>query len=150
MPTDRQPLLPTHSNSNLNPQKGHMNHSSSSRLSSTRISFPSSSTSALGPRTADDGEDDEETFMGSTSTLSPPSSKTTKPKYRGWSADDTPLLEGGGGGTKKPGVPKLSRECLISEIKCYGSYMLPPLLVFGVLAIGISLGIYGWKRGWFS
>ncbi|WWC68576.1 uncharacterized protein I206_102506 [Kwoniella pini CBS 10737] len=130
MSSDRQPLLPTH-----NTQKPHINHSSSSRLSTTRISFPSSSTSSLGPI------DDDETLAASTSTISP-----NKPKYRGWSENDSPLIEGG----KKPGLPKLSRECLISEIKCYGSYMLPPLLIFGVLAIGISLGIYGWKSGWFK
>lgn len=37
-----------------------------------------------------------------------------------------------------------------SEIKCYGSYILPVLLVFGLLVIGVSLGAVGWKRGWFS
>ena len=36
-----------------------------------------------------------------------------------------------------------------SEFKCYGRYMLPPLLVFGVLVIGTSLIIVGIKRGWF-
>jgi hypothetical protein len=37
-----------------------------------------------------------------------------------------------------------------SEIKCYGSYILPVLFVFGLLVIGVSLGAVGWKRGWFS
>jgi hypothetical protein len=36
------------------------------------------------------------------------------------------------------------------EIKCYGSYIIPVLLVFGVLAIGLSLGVYGKKNGWFA
>lgn len=36
-----------------------------------------------------------------------------------------------------------------SEIKCYGRYMIPPLLIFGVLAIGASLIIVGIHRGWF-
>ena len=36
-----------------------------------------------------------------------------------------------------------------SEIKCYGRYMIPPLLVFGVLAIGASLIIVGIHKGWY-
>jgi hypothetical protein len=36
------------------------------------------------------------------------------------------------------------------EIKCYGSYILPVLLVFGVLVIGLSLVAVGWKKGWFG
>ncbi len=35
-----------------------------------------------------------------------------------------------------------------SEIKCYGSYILPPLLVFGVLAIGSGLIYVAIKRKW--
>ncbi|WVQ64966.1 uncharacterized protein L199_003136 [Kwoniella botswanensis] len=130
--SDWQPLLPTHSSSN----KPHINHSSSSRLSTTRISFPSSTTSALG---SSDINDDDQTLVST----SPQKGKRT---HRAWSG--SPLTSGEG--QKKPGLPKLSRECLISEIKCYGSYMLPPLLIFGVLAIGISLLIYGWKKGWFK
>lgn len=37
-----------------------------------------------------------------------------------------------------------------SEIKCYGSYILPVFLVFGVLVVGVSLGVVGWKKGRFS
>lgn len=51
---------------------------------------------------------------------------------------------------KREGLPKLSRECLWSEIKCYGSYILPVLLVFGVLVIGASLAAVGYKKGWFQ
>lgn len=43
-----------------------------------------------------------------------------------------------------------NRELIESEIKCYGSYILPVLAVFGVLVIGASLGVVGWKKGWFS
>lgn len=43
---------------------------------------------------------------------------------------------------QKPGVPKLTRECLISEIQCYGKYICAVLLVFVLLALSISLGIY--------
>ena len=35
-----------------------------------------------------------------------------------------------------------------SEIKCYGRYMIPPLLVFGVLAIGAGLLAVSIRRGW--
>ncbi|WRT65753.1 uncharacterized protein IL334_002701 [Kwoniella shivajii] len=118
--SDREPLLPTHS-------RPHVNHSSSSKLSTNRISFPSSSTSALG------APDDDQTLVSS-----------PQGKSRPW--DNSPLTAGG---ERKPGLPKLSRECLVSEIKCYGSYMLPPLLIFGVLVIGVSLAIVGWKSGWF-
>lgn len=45
---------------------------------------------------------------------------------------------------------QLTTTASVSEIKCYGSYIVPVLLIFGVLAIGLSLGIYGWKKGWFS
>ncbi|WVW80212.1 hypothetical protein I302_102189 [Kwoniella bestiolae CBS 10118] len=128
--SDRQPLLPTHSQS----LKPHMNHSSSSRLSTTRISFPSSTTSALDSPDVDDDQ-----------TLVSTSTSPKKGKHRAWSG--SPLTSGEG--QRNPGLPKLSRECLISEIKCYGSYMLPPLLIFGVLAIGLCLLIYGIKRGWF-
>ncbi|WWC87963.1 uncharacterized protein L201_002865 [Kwoniella dendrophila CBS 6074] len=131
--SDRQPLLPTHSSSKST-SKPHINHSSSSRLSTTRISFPSSSTSALGSTE----DDDEETVISS-------SPNRQKGKQRSW--EGSPLTRNEG--DRKPGLPKLSRQCLISEIKCYGSYMLPPLLIFGVLAIGIALLIYGIRNGWF-
>ncbi|KAK4700964.1 hypothetical protein P7C70_g5276, partial [Phenoliferia sp. Uapishka_3] len=42
----------------------------------------------------------------------------------------------------KEGLPKLSRECLVAEIKCYGSYMLPPILFFVVFVLGLSLWLY--------
>ncbi|GAA95503.1 uncharacterized protein L969DRAFT_85176 [Mixia osmundae IAM 14324] len=38
-----------------------------------------------------------------------------------------------------PGLPKVTRECLAAEIKCYGRYIVPVLLIFGVLAIGLLL-----------
>lgn len=41
------------------------------------------------------------------------------------------------------------RAADLSEIKCYGSYILPTFLVFGVLVIGASLAAVGWKKGWF-
>ncbi|WVR03761.1 hypothetical protein IAU60_000756 [Kwoniella sp. DSM 27419] len=129
--TDRQPLLPTHST-----HKPHVNHSSSSRLSTTRISFPSSSTSAL----AKDDEHDPFPLPRSNSDREGGDGRM----YEGSPLTATAREE------RKPGLPKLSRECLWSEIKCYGSYMLPPLLVFGVLVIGASLFAVGWKMGWFK
>lgn len=42
----------------------------------------------------------------------------------------------------RPGLPKVSRECLIAEIKCYGKYILPTLLVFVVLVLVIALGLF--------
>ncbi|KAL7424693.1 hypothetical protein Q5752_000377 [Cryptotrichosporon argae] len=50
---------------------------------------------------------------------------------------------------RRPGLPKLSRECLWAEIKCYGSYILPVVLVFGVLVVGAGVLAVGLKRGWF-
>lgn len=44
----------------------------------------------------------------------------------------------------RPGLPKVSRECLVSEIRCYGSYIMPVLLVFGVLVLVVSLSLY-WR-----
>ena len=35
---------------------------------------------------------------------------------------------------RKPGVPKLSRECCIAEIRCYGRYIIPVVLIFGTRA----------------
>ncbi|KAK8861630.1 hypothetical protein IAR55_002453 [Kwoniella newhampshirensis] len=128
--TDRQPLLPTH-----------INHSSSSRLSRPKISFPSSSSTSLGDETAtlvansDDGSSNSGARLG---------------KGRHPSSTSSPLVASGSQGGKREGVPKLTRECLWSEIKCYGSYMLPPLLVFGVLVIAASLFAVGWKSGWFK
>ena len=46
------------------------------------------------------------------------------------------------GQEQRPGLPKVSRECLVAEIKCYGSYILPTLLVFVVLVLAISLTIF--------
>lgn len=43
---------------------------------------------------------------------------------------------------QRPGLPKLSRECLMAEIKCYGSYIVPVLLVFVVLVLTIALTVY--------
>ncbi|KAM0793022.1 hypothetical protein ACM66B_000513 [Microbotryomycetes sp. NB124-2] len=50
--------------------------------------------------------------------------------------------------TTKPHVnqedlPKVTRQCLVAEIKCYGKYMLPPILVFVILAISIAMFVYG-------
>jgi hypothetical protein len=72
--TDRQPLLPTH-----------VDRSSSSRLARPKISFPSSSTSALASTNNDE----------------------TVPT-RKWTRTDRVQVEGG----ERQGVPKLSRECL--------------------------------------
>jgi hypothetical protein len=72
--TDRQPLLPTH-----------VDRSSSSRLARPKISFPSSSTSALASTNNDE---------------SVPTRK--------WTRTDRVQVEGG----ERQGVPKLSRECL--------------------------------------
>lgn len=48
---------------------------------------------------------------------------------------------------RKEGLPKLSRECLISEIKCYGKHMLPPILFFVVFVLGFGLWLYNKQRG---
>ena len=71
---DRQPLLPTH-----------VDRSNSSRLARPKISFPSSSTSALASTNNDE----------------------TVPT-RKWTRTDRVQVEGG----ERKGVPKLSRECL--------------------------------------
>ena len=47
---------------------------------------------------------------------------------------------------KCTGFPKLSRECLVSEIKCYGRYILITLLVFGLGGISFALWISGRQR----
>jgi hypothetical protein len=45
--------------------------------------------------------------------------------------------------TYKSGLPKLSRECLSSEIRCYGKYIVTVLL-FGGMSIALALWIaYG-------
>ena len=77
---DREPILPTH-----------VNHSASHRLSTPRISFPSSSRSVLD--------------SPSTSTLVDDGPAPHKYRSRDWHATD------GIGGTRQ-GLPKLSRECL--------------------------------------
>ncbi|KAK4686077.1 hypothetical protein P7C73_g4054, partial [Tremellales sp. Uapishka_1] len=102
----------------------HVDHSRSHGLSTPKISFPSASTSTFGAE--------------SESTLVDPNNKrrswiSTSPNDRG----------------HREGVPKLSRECLWSEIKCYGSYILPVFLIFGVLVVGACLFAVGWKRDWF-
>jgi hypothetical protein len=43
----------------------------------------------------------------------------------------------------KDGLPKLSRECLRSEIQCYGKYIVATLLVFGLGGIMIAFLIVG-------
>lgn len=41
----------------------------------------------------------------------------------------------------RQGLPKLSRECLVSEIQCYGKYILSALLVFGVGGVLLALWV---------
>ena len=43
---------------------------------------------------------------------------------------------------QRPGLPKVSRECLVAEIKCYGSYILPVFLIFVVLVLAVSLTLF--------
>lgn len=50
--------------------------------------------------------------------------------------------EENGYGERQPGLPKVSRDCLIAEIKCYGKYILPTLLVFVVLVLVVALGVF--------
>jgi hypothetical protein len=45
---------------------------------------------------------------------------------------------------------KLIMFALVSEIKCYRWHIISVFLIFKVLAIGLSLGIYGRKKGWFG
>lgn len=47
---------------------------------------------------------------------------------------------------RQPGLPKVTRECLVAEVKCYGSYILPVLLVFVVLVLVIALTAYSYSR----
>ncbi|WVQ93473.1 hypothetical protein IAU59_000547 [Kwoniella sp. CBS 9459] len=145
--SDKQSLLPQYNKQKQGP-KPHVNHSSSSRLSTTRISFPSSTSSALSP--ADDDPDSHDPFPlpqnGSND-----GDDNDEGQHRGWEGGErSPLTSSATKTERKPGLPKLSRQCLWSEIKCYGSYMLPPLLVFGVLVVGASLLGVGWKMGWFK
>ncbi|KAI9632691.1 uncharacterized protein MKK02DRAFT_41000 [Dioszegia hungarica] len=109
-------------------------HSQPHRLSHARISFPSSSSSAF----ATDASEAESTLVGSDRGSGVRSGKSRLGAV------------GEGEVRRKEGVPKLSRECLWSEIKCYGSYILPVFLVFGVLVIGVSLTVVGIKLGWFK
>ncbi|GFZ42505.1 hypothetical protein JCM24511_00221 [Saitozyma sp. JCM 24511] len=104
----------------------HVNHTPH-KLSASRISFPPSSASAPRPDGPDAGESSAFVSVGRRRAFGP--------------------AERGG---ERQGLPKLSRECLWAEIKCYGSYILPVLLVFGVLVIGLSLVAVGWKKGWFG
>jgi len=46
-------------------------------------------------------------------------------------------------GASLPGLPKISRECLVAEIQCYGKYILPCLLVFAVGGILLALFLSG-------
>jgi hypothetical protein len=41
----------------------------------------------------------------------------------------------------KSGLPKLSRECLMSEIQCYGKYIVTTLAVFGLGGVLLALWI---------
>lgn len=50
--------------------------------------------------------------------------------------------EDGGQSDRLPGLPKVSRECLVAEIKCYGKYILPTVLVFVVLVLVIALSLF--------
>lgn len=50
--------------------------------------------------------------------------------------------EEGGQADRLPGLPKVSRECLVAEIKCYGKYILPTVLVFVVLVLVIALSLF--------
>ncbi|WVQ74725.1 hypothetical protein IAR50_004329 [Cryptococcus sp. DSM 104548] len=132
--SDKQPLLPTH-----------LNHSTSSRLSTPRISFPSTSSRSTKSLSS----------SGSQETIrpGPRGARTETGQRHGTSEREEGENEVVGEGLrtgKRPGLPKVSRECLISEIKCYGSYMLPPFLIFGVLAIGLCLFFVGLKSGWFE
>ncbi|KAL7416119.1 hypothetical protein BDY24DRAFT_413025 [Mrakia frigida] len=89
-PNDRKPLLPTHVNS-------------THRLSSPRISFPSSSSS--NPADASSSGDQH---------LAP------------WTDSRTDL-------ENRPGIPKLTRECFWSEFKCYGKWVLLIGTINGIL-----------------
>lgn len=44
------------------------------------------------------------------------------------------------------GLPKLSRQCLAAEVRCYARYMVPPLLFFVVIVLLVSLYFYGRAR----
>ncbi|KZS94219.1 hypothetical protein SISNIDRAFT_453953 [Sistotremastrum niveocremeum HHB9708] len=41
------------------------------------------------------------------------------------------------------GLPKISRECLLSEIQCYGKYIVAVLIVFGIGGVLIAFAIAG-------
>jgi len=129
MSSDKAPLLKS---------KRPSRSQGSYQLGPSHISFPSSSTSALAK--ADDEGEDVAVYEQVTSS----EGGGMEGRFGTRSPGD---LESGG---RREGIPKLSRECLWSEIKCYGSYILPVILLFGVLAIGISLGIYGKNNGWFG
>ncbi|ODN76490.1 hypothetical protein L202_05156 [Cryptococcus amylolentus CBS 6039] len=131
--SDKQSLLPTH-----------INHSTSSRLSTPRISFPSSSHSSKSLSSSESQDTIRPGVGGKALDLSGRSLASEGEE------DDEEVVGEGLRTGKRPGLPKVSRECLISEIKCYGSYMLPPFLIFGVLAIGLCLFFVGLKSGWFE
>jgi hypothetical protein len=53
-----------------------------------------------------------------------------------WQRDQRDLVP-----VNKNGIPKLSRECLVSEIQCYGKYILAVFLVFGIGGVLLALWI---------
>ncbi|KAG7527455.1 hypothetical protein FFLO_06912 [Filobasidium floriforme] len=122
------------SNSKLQPgrtghQQSRSNLHQSHGIAPPPIKFPSSSTSSVAqtpPHYTDNDFSDVESGEQNAS-----------------SGERAPLFRTGHhDGEGRPGLPKLSRECLWSEFKCYGSYIFPVLLVFGVLAVGIALIVY--------
>ncbi|KDN44428.1 hypothetical protein RSAG8_05475, partial [Rhizoctonia solani AG-8 WAC10335] len=45
--------------------------------------------------------------------------------------------------TYKSGLPKVTRECLVSECICYGKYIVAVLVVFGIGGVFLALGAAG-------
>ncbi|OCF38731.1 hypothetical protein I317_07488 [Kwoniella heveanensis CBS 569] len=106
---DRQPLLPQHQITKPGPKpSAHVNHSSSSRLSTTRISFPSSTSSALSPN---DGHDPFPVPIDD-SDLERGRGGGSGGRHRAW--EGSPLTSTQTKTERKPGLPKLSRQCLWS------------------------------------
>ncbi|KAK4054725.1 hypothetical protein OIV83_000649 [Microbotryomycetes sp. JL201] len=76
-----------------------------------------------------------------------------------WHSQDRPDIERGEATVPQPehepllrktsqqvnheGLPKVTRQCLVAEIKCYGKYMLPPIIVFVVIALSVAMLVYG-------
>jgi len=44
-------------------------------------------------------------------------------------------------------VPKFSRDCFVSEFKCYARWIVPTFLVFGLFAISLAFLLASWERG---